>query len=171
MALLGPSGVGKSTLLALLAGLAEPGAGRIRIGGVPLDAANAAALRRRIAWVGQRPHLFAGSRHANVALGRAGLGRPETARALRLAGLGAEGGVGEGGAGLSGGEALRPAMARALADPAATLVLADEPTAHLDAATAAALTETLLALCQGRTLLLATHDPVLAARMDRVITL
>ncbi|WP_245906381.1 thiol reductant ABC exporter subunit CydD [Teichococcus aestuarii] len=171
VALLGPSGTGKSTLLALLAGLAEPGAGRIRIGGVPLDAANAAALRRRIAWVGQRPHLFAGSRHANVALGRAGLGRPETARALRLAGLGAEGGVGEGGAGLSGGEALRLAMARALADPAATLVLADEPTAHLDAATAAALTETLLALCQGRTLLLATHDPVLAARMDRVITL
>ncbi|WBV45272.1 thiol reductant ABC exporter subunit CydD (plasmid) [Pseudoroseomonas cervicalis] len=180
VALLGPSGAGKSTLLALLAGLAVPEQGVLRLDGAPMDKAQAAGLRRRIAWVGQRPHLFAGSLRANVTLGRPEIGGEAAARALRLAGLGAvaargaslgDAAVGEGGAGLSGGEALRLALARALADPAATLVLADEPTAHLDAATAASLTETLLALCQGRTLLLATHDPALAARMDRVITL
>ncbi|WP_307140497.1 thiol reductant ABC exporter subunit CydD [Pseudoroseomonas cervicalis] len=180
VALLGPSGAGKSTLLALLAGLAVPERGVVRLDGAPMDEAHAAALRRRIAWVGQRPHLFAGSLRANVTLGRPEIGGDAAHRALRLAGLGAvaargeslgDAALGEGGAGLSGGEALRLALARALADPAATLVLADEPTAHLDAATAAFLTETLLALCQGRTLLLATHDPALAARMDRVITL
>ncbi|MCQ4162487.1 thiol reductant ABC exporter subunit CydD [Roseomonas sp. GC11] len=174
VALLGPSGAGKSSLLALLAGLAVPEAGQIRLDGRPMDEENAALLRRRIAWVGQAPHLFAGSLRANVALGRPGVTAEATARALRLAGLAGwdpARPVGEGGHGLSGGEALRLALARAVADPAATLVLADEPTAHLDAATAAAVTETLLGLCQGRTLLLATHDPALAARMDRVITL
>ena len=66
-----------------------------------------------------------------------------------------------------GGEALRLAIARAAADPQADLLLVDEPTAHLDAATAADVTERLLMLAQGKTLIVATHDPVLAARLDR----
>ncbi|HEY4252710.1 MAG TPA: thiol reductant ABC exporter subunit CydD [Roseomonas sp.] len=175
VALLGPSGAGKSTLLALIAGLAPTTEGRITIGGVALTAASAPALRARIGWIGQRPHLFAGSLRANIALGRAGIGGAEVTAAAAAAAfailLGDEGRgpVGEGGAGLSGGEALRLALSRAIADPRAELILADEPTAHLDAATAAAVTDGLLALAAGRTLIVATHDLVLVARLDRVV--
>ncbi|MBR0681590.1 thiol reductant ABC exporter subunit CydD [Roseomonas eburnea] len=170
VALFAESGGGKSTLLALLAGLALPEAGRIAIGGQAMAPGTAAALRARIAWLGQRPHLFAGSLRANIALGRAGAGT-EAARAALLPGLPPDRPIGEGGAGLSGGEALRLGLARAIAGAGASLILADEPTAHLDRATAADATEALLQAAKGRTLVLATHDPVLAARMDRVVRL
>lgn len=177
VALLGPSGSGKSTLLALVAGLAPADSGEIAIAGTRLDHASAASLRQRMAWIGQRPHLFAGTLAGNVALGREGLGTDAVTRSLRMAALdglaGARSGalIGEGGAGLSGGEGLRLALARGAANPHAGLILADEPTAHLDAATAREITERLLAFAAGRTLLVATHDPVLAARMHRVIRL
>ena len=61
------------------------------------------------------------------------------------------------------------AIARAACDPHVQTILADEPTAHLDAATAAEITESLLALAKGRTLIVSTHDPLLAARMDRIV--
>ncbi|MFK8252498.1 thiol reductant ABC exporter subunit CydD [Ancylobacter terrae] len=176
VALFGPSGAGKSTLLGLIAGLVSMQSGEVRVDGVPLDAAGAAALRARIAWIGQQPHVFAGSMSANIALGRPGVDPAAISDALRFAALDdvaarrAGALLGEGGAGLSGGEALRLALARAAAAPAG-LILADEPTAHLDAATAAAITEGILALAQGRTLVVATHDPVLAARMDRIVRL
>lgn len=79
--------------------------------------------------------------------------------------------VGEGGSGLSGGEVLRLALARAAANPHAGLILADEPTAHLDTVTANEITQNLLAISAGKTLIVATHDPVLASRMDRTIVL
>ena len=177
VAVMAPSGAGKSTLLALVAGLAAPQRGTIRIGGEPLDGRTAARLRARMAWVGQVPYIAAGTIAGNVAFGRPGIGRAEIAKALavaRLDGLAAARGaapVGEGGAGLSGGEALRLAIARAAATPDAGLVLADEPTAHLDRETAGAVTESLLEAARARTLIVATHDPVLAARMDRIVTL
>jgi ATP-binding cassette subfamily C protein CydD len=177
VAILGPSGSGKSTLLALMAGLAPADSGSIVIDGTWLGPASAVALRRRMAWIGQRPHLFAGTLAGNIALGRPGLGVGGVADALRMAALDglatARAGVsiGEGGAGLSGGEGLRLALARGAANPHAGLILADEPTAHLDAGTAREITARLLAFAAGRTLVVATHDPVLAARMDRVIRL
>lgn len=177
LAVVGDSGAGKSTLLALLAGLAPAAGGTVLVDGRPLDAAGLVALRRRIAWIGQVPHVFAGSVHANVALGRPGISADAVARALQAAALDgvaqAHAGtpLGEGGQGLSGGEALRLAIARAAADPSADLVLADEPTAHLDRATADDVTERLLVLAQGRTLIVATHDPVLAARLQRRVEL
>jgi ATP-binding cassette subfamily C protein CydD len=79
--------------------------------------------------------------------------------------------IGENGEGLSGGEALRLALARAAAGPRPGLILVDEPTAHLDRETADELTERLIAVAQGTTLVVATHDPALAARMDRVVLL
>nr|WP_312989262.1 hypothetical protein [Comamonas koreensis] len=80
--------------------------------------------------------------------------------------------VGDGGLGLSGGEALRLTLARAAATPGCRLVLADEPTAHLDAETAQFVRQGLLALAaRGATLVVATHDPLLAACMDRVLSL
>lgn len=172
VALLAPSGGGKSTLLALLAGLAVPEAGEIRIGDVPLEDATAADIRARIAWLGQRPALFAASLNANILLGRRERAREaELWRRRLLPTLPPSRPIGEDGAGLSGGEALRVGLARALVSPGVGLILADEPTAHLDPATAAAATKALLAAAEGRTLILATHDPTLAARMGRVVRL
>ncbi|AYG60024.1 thiol reductant ABC exporter subunit CydD [Rhizobium jaguaris] len=177
VALWGASGSGKTTILSLIAGLAQHEAGTIRVGGVPLTEDSAAALRCRMAWIGQRPHIFSGSLKRNVSVGRAGIddGTIEDAlRTVRLDGVVAANeiaAVGEGGLGLSGGEALRLALARVAANNDAGIILADEPTAHLDAATAADVTEALLALAKGRTLIVATHDPLLAARLDRTIHL
>lgn len=170
LALLGTSGSGKSTLLSLIAGLAPCTDGRIVIGG-------AAAGRGKIAWIGQKPHIFAGTVSSNVALGRPRITKDKVAAALdlaKLAGVAMAYGhrpLGEGGIGLSGGEALRLAIARAACDPDIRIILADEPTAHLDAETAAEITESLLALARGRTLIVATHDPLLAAHMQRTIRL
>ncbi|WP_372069624.1 thiol reductant ABC exporter subunit CydD (plasmid) [Tistrella mobilis] len=169
VALFGPSGSGKSTLLALIAGLALPDGGRIIIGGTPLDASTRADLRRRIAWIGHRPHMIAGSLMANVRFGRAVEAGPPLARLLP--GVDPARQVGEAGFGLSGGEAVRLAIARAIADPAADIVLADEPTAHLDGDTAARVRAALIEATTGRTLVVATHDPDLAAALDRVIRL
>ena len=172
VAVMGPSGAGKSTLLALLAGLAEPDGGRLLIDGVALPAA---ARRAGIAWLGQSPAIFTGSLARNVTLGRPGIDREAVAEALRFARLdavaAARGGapIGEDGLGLSGGEALRLAIARAAVTPEARLILADEPTAHLDTGTADEITDLLLALGRGRTLIVATHDPRLAARLGRTI--
>ncbi|WHO77115.1 thiol reductant ABC exporter subunit CydD [Rhizobium sp. BT03] len=175
LALLGASGSGKSTLLSLMAGLAPCTGGRIVIGDVELADETAAALRSGMASIGQKPHIFAGTVAGNIALGRAGVLRGDVADALDAARLGkvaeAYGGrpLGEGGIGLSGGEVLRLAIARAACNPHLRIILADEPTAHLDAATAADVTESLLSLARGRTLIVATHDPRLAARMHRSI--
>ncbi|MEO3388335.1 thiol reductant ABC exporter subunit CydD [Mesorhizobium sp. CAU 1741] len=177
LAIMAPSGCGKSTLLALLAGLAPSAAGAIRLGGEPLNGATAARLRTRIAWLGQQPHVFSGTLAGNVALGRPDIDHRAVYRAMTVAhinGLAQRRGpslIGENGAGLSGGETLRLALARAAAGEGTALILADEPTAHLDADTAAEVTDRLLEIAAGRTLIVATHDPVLAARMDRVITL
>jgi len=177
VALVADSGAGKSTLLALLAGLLSPQAGEVRIGAAAMDAASAGALRRRIGWMGQRPHVFAGSLRANVALGRPGIGAADIDAALRLAGLGAlaaarpAASLGEGGQGLSGGELVRLALARLAVQREAGLLLVDEPTAHLDGETAQQVTDALLQLARGRTLIVATHDPRLAARMHRVVRL
>ncbi|OWV87781.1 ABC transporter ATP-binding protein [Rhizobium sp. R635] len=173
VALLGASGSGKSTLLSLVAGLAPCSEGRIVIGGTELADDTAAAVRGGMAWIGQNPHIFAGTIAGNIALGRPGISRGDLAGALDAASLGrvadAYGSrpLGEGGIGLSDGEALRLAIARAACNPDLQIILADEPTAHLDAATAAEVTESLLSLASGRTLIVATHDPLLAARMHR----
>jgi ATP-binding cassette subfamily C protein CydD len=135
------------------------------------------ALRGRMAWIGQRPHVFAGSVEANVALGRAGVHVPQVEAAMRFAAL--EGvaqahpgtALGEGGTGLSGGEAVRLALARAAVHADAVLLLVDEPTAHLDTETAERVADALIELARGKTLIAATHDPVLAGRMHRVVRL
>lgn len=174
VALLGPSGSGKSTLLALLLGLAEPTSGSISIGGHVLSGETAAGLRNNIGWIGQRPHIFAGTLATNVALGRR-LAPQRIARALQFAKLDDIArtrhlqSIGENGVGLSGGETLRLAIARVAANPDAQLIIADEPTAHLDSETARGLTENLLALARGKTLIVATHDLTLAGRMDRFV--
>lgn len=177
IAIVAPSGGGKSTLLSLIAGLVSAQGGEIKIGGVQLSANTAATLRSRMTWIGQKPHIFAGSVRANVALGRAGIDAQDVTAALQFSSLDsvpqAQLGValGEGGGGLSGGEAVRLALARAMVAQHADLLLVDEPTAHLDSSTAKQVTDALLQLAQGKTMIVATHDPVLAERMQRVIVL
>lgn len=177
VAILGPSGSGKSTLLALIAGLAPLENGRIIIGGTHLTSATADQLRNRMIWIGQRPHIFAGSLYQNIALGRPDVDKARADSAVAVAALEhvaeAHGNfqLGEGGSGLSGGEILRLALARAAAGSGKSLILADEPTAHLDTITAREITEGLLEIARGKTLIVATHDPILAARMDRIVRL
>lgn len=177
VALLGASGAGKTTLLSLLAGLLPASGGEIRIGGVRLTDSTVNTLRQRMAWMGQRPHVFAASVSQNVTLGRSGAGGgpAQVTQALHLADLAgvaqAQPAVmlSDGGQGLSGGEAVRLALARVALHPHADLLLVDEPTAHLDSETAARVTDALLALAQGKTMLVATHDPVLAGRLQRTV--
>lgn len=176
VALWAPSGGGKSTVLALIAGLVTPQTGSITIGGVQLDDDNAAVLRQRIGWIGQKPHIFTGSARQNITLGR-NIELPQINSVLEALQLDAvnliadNALVGEQGVGLSGGEALRLALARVAINAQADLILADEPTAHLDQATARLAADALLNFARGKTLIIATHDAALAARMDRVIDL
>lgn len=180
VAITGPSGVGKSTLLALLAGLAPAGEGWISVCGVRLDDAVADAWRMRLSWVSQTPHFANASVLANIVGSSAPRDDRRLAEALGAAGLDAVVAalprglltrLGETGSGLSGGEARRVMLARAFYAQA-DVVLADEPTADLDPANANLVTESLLALARaGKTLIVATHDRQLIERLGREIRL
>ncbi|MFC9844246.1 thiol reductant ABC exporter subunit CydD [Streptomyces sp. NPDC060223] len=179
VALVGPSGVGKSTLLNVLLGFVDPAEGRARIGGVDLSEADLTDWRSRIAWVPQRPHLYAQSIAENVRLARPDADDTAVRRALADAGAagfvdalpdGADTVLGEDGAGLSAGQRQRLALARAfLADR--PVLLLDEPTAALDGATEAEVVEAVRRLAIGRTVLLVVHRPALLGVADRVVRL
>lgn len=176
VALMGPSGVGKTTLIEAIARL-RTAQGDITIDGVALGQWDEAALRARVALIGQRPQLLAGSIADNIRLGRPDASDEAVREAARracvlefAAGLpqGLDTPLGSRGHGLSGGQAQRVALARLfLRDPG--LILLDEPTAHLDEATQARVLDEILAFAAGRTLLLATHSPAVAARFQRVL--
>ncbi|RST08430.1 thiol reductant ABC exporter subunit CydD [Streptomyces sp. WAC07149] len=177
VALTGPSGAGKSTLLNVLLGFVTPTAGRVRVGDTDLADLSLEQWRQRIAWVPQRPHLFAGTIAENVRLARPGAEDEAVEAALRDAGAwefvsalphGARTLLGEGGAGLSAGQRQRLALARAfLADR--PVLLLDEPTAALDGETEAAVVDAVRRLAVGRTVLLVVHRPALLAVADRVV--
>lgn len=177
VALTGPSGAGKSTLLGVLLGFVTPTAGRVRIGDADLATLSPEQWRERVAWVPQRPHLFAGTIAENVRLARPEASDEAVDEALRDAGAwefvsalpqGARTPLGEGGVGLSAGQRQRLALARAfLADR--PVLLLDEPTAALDGETEAAVVEAVRRLAVGRTVLLVVHRPALLAVADRVV--
>ncbi|WP_328914687.1 MULTISPECIES: thiol reductant ABC exporter subunit CydD [unclassified Streptomyces] len=174
VAVTGPSGVGKSTLLHALLGFTAPAAGRIDVGGTDLADIDPASWHRQIAWVPQRPHLFAGTVAENVRLARPDAGEAEIRAALDAAGAGGfaspEDVIGEDGAGLSAGQRQRLALARAfLADR--PLLLLDEPTANLDGDTEAEVIAALRELARTRTVLVTAHRPALLALADRVLAL
>ncbi|MFF8031343.1 thiol reductant ABC exporter subunit CydD [Streptomyces sp. NPDC016626] len=179
VALVGPSGAGKSTLLNVLLGFVRPTGGRVRIGGADLAELDLARWHGRVAWVPQRPHLYAGTITENVRLARPDADDDAVRRALRDAGAlefvdalpeGAGSVLGEDGAGLSAGQRQRLALARAfLADR--PVLLLDEPTAALDGATEAGIVAAVRRLAAGRTVLLVAHRPALLAVADRVVRL
>ncbi|MEU8991543.1 thiol reductant ABC exporter subunit CydD [Streptomyces sp. NPDC048558] len=179
VALVGPSGVGKSTLLNALLGFVRPAEGRILAGGADLAELDLEEWRSRIAWVPQRPHLYAGTIAENVRLARPDADDAAVRQALGNAGAlefvdalpeGVETVLGEDGVGLSAGQRQRLALARAfLADR--PVLLLDEPTAALDGATEAEVVEAVRRLAVGRTVLLVVHRPALLGVADRVVRL
>ncbi|WP_405949214.1 thiol reductant ABC exporter subunit CydD [Streptomyces prunicolor] len=177
VALVGPSGSGKSTVLNALLGFVRPAEGRLSVGGVDLTDVDLERWRSRIAWVPQRPQLYAGTIAENVRLARPDADDTAVRRALADAGAldfvdalpeGIGSVLGEDGAGLSAGQRQRLALARAfLADR--PVLLLDEPTAALDGATEAEVVEAVRRLAVGRTVLLVVHRPALLAVADRVV--
>ncbi len=163
--LTGPSGAGKSTVLEILLGFVRPNGGRVTLNGADIATLVPAAQARLVGWIGQRPVLFAGTIRDNIRFARpeasdaeieaaAGFARLDSVAATLPQGLDTP--VGEGGFGLSGGQAQRVAIARAFLKDAPLLLL-DEPTAHLDPATEAEVLDGLKRLAIGRTVILASH--------------
>lgn len=179
LALIGPSGGGKSTLATLLLRLAEPAEGRISCGGVDLADVDPRQWRRQIAWVPQRPTIFSATLEENlrlynpeasdsdlaIAVGTAALGELVANLPDGLATM-----VGEGGRRLSAGQTQRIALARAMLSGAPLMVL-DEPTAHLDHETERDLAAAIDNAARDRTALIISHREEPIARAGRILTL
>lgn len=170
VALMGPSGSGKSSLLHLLIGLAPLSSGMVLIDGTGLPSES--GLAGAVAWAGQHPFVSPGSLGHNIALARPSASRREVMAAAAQAGFAGdlERELDERGGGLSGGERRRLGLARALLSDA-PIVLLDEPTANLDVEAELLLLPILRRLTAGRTALIATHSDAVAALADRVVRL
>ena len=172
----GPSGAGKSSLLNALLGLAPISSGEILLDGAPLVATQ---LQGAVSWTGQMTLFLPGTLADNIRLARPDASDEDIAAAAASAGLtaliagrpaGLQTPIDPRGSGLSGGERRRIGIARALLRDA-PLWLLDEPTADLDAASADALIALIRSASQGRTVLLVTHDPAVAALSDHHVVI
>lgn len=179
LAIVGASGAGKSSLAELLVRFRDPSSGNIRLGGVDLRDLDRETLRRHILLVPQRPHLMTATLAETLRLGAPDASDAALADALAVAQLtafvaalpqGLATPLGRAGAKISGGEARRVALARALLIDAPILVL-DEPTEGLDGDTERRLLDALFARTVGRTLILLTHRPAALQGVDRRLTL
>lgn len=177
IALVGPTGAGKSTLVGLLPRFLDPWRGRVTIDGHDLRDVSVESLRRQVAIVLQEPFLFPLTIAENIAYGRPHATRAEVEAAARAANAhgfierlpqGYDTMVGERGATLSGGERQRLSIARALLKDARILIL-DEPTSSVDVETEALLLEALERLMQGRTTFIIAHRLSTIRRADRVL--
>jgi len=176
IALTGQSGVGKSTVFNLLLGLEQPSSGSVLVNGEKASQQNTA---KHIAWAGQQSNIFYASMKDNISLLDTDISDQQITTAADAAGVtqfsqqlekGLLTLVGEKGYGLSGGQVQRIALARAFVKNAA-IVLLDEPTAHLDQQTKLKLLDVIDVMFKNTTLIIASHDPQVIARMDRVINL
>lgn len=179
IALMGPSGAGKTSVVNLLLKFAEPLSGEILVNGRPLKEISREEWYRQVAVVSQFPSLFSASVRDNIAWGRRESSEEEIREAARLAGaeefiarlpLGYETRVGEGGLRLSGGQAQRIALARAFLKDAPLLIL-DEPTAGLDVVNEERIEQVLAKLCRGRTVLVIAHRLSNVEGADRILVL
>jgi ATP-binding cassette subfamily C protein CydCD len=179
VAVVGPTGCGKSTLASLLLRFVDPVRGSVRLGHRSLRDLALDDVRRTVGLVDDDPHVFATTLAENVRLARPGASDAEVEDALRRARLGGwldslpaglDSWLGDGHAGVSGGERARIAIARSLLADQPVLVL-DEPAAHLDGATAEALAAEVLGADERRTVLWITHANAGLDRVDRVLDL
>jgi thiol reductant ABC exporter CydD subunit len=179
VAVTGPSGCGKSTLIGVLLGFVAPTRGSARVGDTDLGDLDPDVWRDHVAWLPQRPRLFAGSIADNIRLAAPDASDEQIALAVAAAGLeevvaqrpeGLDASVGEGGSRLSAGERQRVALARLFLRDAPLLLL-DEPTANLDVKTEDEVLAVVQRLVRGRTVIVVAHRPALIAIADRVVSL
>jgi thiol reductant ABC exporter CydC subunit len=179
VALVGPTGSGKSTVAALLVRFLDPTAGRVTLNGIDLRNLSAQDIRRVVSLIAEDAHVFDTTIEENLRLARPTATVAELRSALAAVRLldfvdglpdGLTTMVGERGGRLSGGQRRRLVLARALLADAHVVIL-DEPTEHLDAAVAAGAMRDILAATAGRTVLLITHQPYGLDEMDDVIRL
>jgi ATP-binding cassette, subfamily C, bacterial len=179
VALVGPSGAGKTTIADLVIGLHTPVAGVVKVDGIPLSELDQAAWRASIGYVPQELLLFHDTVHKNVALGDQAITKDDVERALRTAGIwdaiardpkGLDATLGERGSKLSGGQRQRVAIARALVRRPRLLIL-DEVTTALDPATEAAICSTLAELRGSVTILAISHQQAIVDIADIVYRL
>jgi ATP-binding cassette subfamily B protein len=177
VALVGPSGAGKTTLFALLLRFYDPQRGKVEVDGVPVNEADLAALRARFALVPQETSLFADTVAANIAYGKGDASRNEIEAAAKAAFAhdfimalpqGYETMLGEGGVTLSAGQRQRIAIARAVLRNAPVLLL-DEATSALDAESETLVQKALDKIMEGRTTLVIAHRLATVIRADRIL--
>lgn len=176
LAIMGPSGIGKTTLARAIARLIDSG-GTIELSGRPLAAWPEHDLRRAITYISQRPHIFAGTIADNIAFARPDVSPWEVQEAAHRARVtdfatllpaALDTRIGEGGYGLSGGQVQRIGLARLfLTDP--DLIILDEPTARLDAATQDEVLDAIWAFARARALIVLTHSTDVANRADQAM--
>ena len=177
---IGASGSGKSTLVNLLGGFSAPSSGQASVAGRALADLREPAWQRQVLYIPQDPYLFHATLRENIAFYRPDAGDDDIERAVQVVGLeglvaelpdGLDTMVGEGARTISGGQAQRIALARALLDRTRRGLLFDEPTAHLDIETELELKERMLPLMEGRLVFFATHRLHWVHDMDAVIVM
>ena len=178
--IVGASGSGKSTFAGLLGGFNVPSSGTLSIDGTDAGCLQRPDWQRQVLYIPQDPYLFHDTLRANICFYTPDADDGAVQRAVDAVGLaplaaqlphGLDTIIGDGGRGLSGGQAQRIALARALLDPARRVLIFDEPTAHLDIETEYELKQRMLPLMQDRLLFFATHRLHWLAQMDRIVVL
>lgn len=178
--IIGASGSGKSTLVNLLGGFCAPDAGSVRINGEDVGSLRLTAWQHQVVYIPQDPYLFHASLRDNLSFYTPDASDEDIAHAVETVGLqalvdelpeGLDTRIGEGARPLSGGQAQRIALARALLDRSRRVLLFDEPTAHLDIETEQELKERMLPLMEGRLVFFATHRLHWIDNMDLVVVM